>query len=1029
MKRLTSSILAAGLFPLALHAGITPGSKDLGAVWFVGDSITQSNADGDPNGSPRKSLHDLLQANSYSYTFTGHHEVNVDGLPATGGTPATNLYHYHSGISGSVIGNDVSGRVGMTQNLPAHWAGGRLASVKPNVVLVMLGTNDINSDIDRANAPARLATYLDTLFSQPGIGTPTVMVATIPPNRTTAAKPDWVAQFNAALPGIVGAQRALGRDVHFVDQFTPLETNYASLMSADNLHVNAAGNASLASRWFNKIAEIVNGSAASGTGPLRWTGAAVWAETDNSTPAGMAAAANFAGEVLSDDLINAGQPTLVSAVMDKGPFWSVAPGVSAFNDGLGFPADSAAGAYLPATFGGGDVLPFTYTLTLDTSTNRAGYKITSIRSFAGWPQNGSSLANQKYEVLVSHVGDSGFLSLGTYTYTPFRNDNTAEAAASRLVLQGPFGMIATGVDAIRLVFLDHGVNNGNLAIDGTVYHEIDVIGSAVPILATGTSVSAETDNNAAAGYPTATAFSADIVADDLINAGRPSLVSAAWDKTPFFTSDPVNDGDGHPAGSSAGTYLPATFGSGAKLPFTYTAVLNTAGAPLGYQITEVRSFAGWNQNGAALANQKYEMLVRAVGGTEFVSLGTFGYSPFDNASTQEAAASKLVLTPVNGVLASGVDAVRFVVLDHGYNSADSAGSLIDGSVYFEFDVLGAAVAIPDTGGISLAGANVAAETDNNAANGYAIASAYSADILADDLINAGRPSLASASWDKTPFFTSDPVNDGDGHPAASSAGTFLPATFGSGAKLPFTYTARLDLAAAPDGYHITGIRSFAGWNQNGAALANQKYELLVSPVGNAGFYSLGVFNYSPFDNSSTQEAAATKVVLSANDGVLASGVDAVRFVVLDHGYNSADLAASPVDGSVFFEFDVTGTAVAPGFAGWAGGYGIPADEGHDGDLDGISALLEYGLGYSPRASETLPALGSSGATPRIVWPKGAEAAVDPAIRYRVRVSDTLSGWAPPEPGELVETAGSLALDLNIVGPRRFARLEVLRTGP
>ena len=33
-----------------------PTEKDLGAIWFIGDSITQSNADGDANGSPRKSL-------------------------------------------------------------------------------------------------------------------------------------------------------------------------------------------------------------------------------------------------------------------------------------------------------------------------------------------------------------------------------------------------------------------------------------------------------------------------------------------------------------------------------------------------------------------------------------------------------------------------------------------------------------------------------------------------------------------------------------------------------------------------------------------------------------------------------------------------------------------------------------------------------------------------------------------------------------------------------------------------------------
>jgi hypothetical protein len=77
-------VLAALLLLPSARAAITPGSKDLGAIWFIGDSITQSNADGDNNGSNRKSLYDLLRASGYTFSYTGHHTVNVDGLPTTG---------------------------------------------------------------------------------------------------------------------------------------------------------------------------------------------------------------------------------------------------------------------------------------------------------------------------------------------------------------------------------------------------------------------------------------------------------------------------------------------------------------------------------------------------------------------------------------------------------------------------------------------------------------------------------------------------------------------------------------------------------------------------------------------------------------------------------------------------------------------------------------------------------------------------------------------------------------------------------
>jgi hypothetical protein len=244
---------------LAQPTGITVGSKNIGAVWFIGDSITQSNADGDANGSPRKALYDLLLANGYSFSFTGHYTDNVDGLPTTGGTADTNLYQYHSGISGSVIGSDISGRVGMTQNTPSFWTSGRLATVKPNVILIMLGTNDVDQNIDLANAPARLTTLVNTIYAQPGVGTPCVFVASIPPNRTNVPDdPTHTATFNAAVPGVVSAQRSLGRDVRFVDQFTPLESAYATAMAGDNLHTNTTGNATLARQWFNAIDAVAN---------------------------------------------------------------------------------------------------------------------------------------------------------------------------------------------------------------------------------------------------------------------------------------------------------------------------------------------------------------------------------------------------------------------------------------------------------------------------------------------------------------------------------------------------------------------------------------------------------------------------------------------------------------------------------------------------------------------------------------------------------------------------------------------------
>ena len=230
-------------------------NKDFGAIWFVGDSITQSNLDGDPNGSPRKSLYDLLVADGVSFSFTGHYRADVDGLPATGATTATNLYQYHSGVSGSCIGLNSKSRTNMTANIAGWWNSGRLAPTRPNIVLIMLGTNDIDLNDNVADAPNRIKTLVDTILSQvgPSDPVPAIFVAQIPPNTGSAAKLQRVIDFNNALPAVITTLRGEGKDVSLVDQFTPINANTAGLMQSDTLHLNSAGNAVLASQWFNAI--------------------------------------------------------------------------------------------------------------------------------------------------------------------------------------------------------------------------------------------------------------------------------------------------------------------------------------------------------------------------------------------------------------------------------------------------------------------------------------------------------------------------------------------------------------------------------------------------------------------------------------------------------------------------------------------------------------------------------------------------------------------------------------------------------
>ena len=146
----------------------------------------------------------------------------------------------------------------MLPKLPAFWNQGRLAKVKPNVILIMIGTNDVGwgYDVNQGEGANRLKTLMDTIYALPGLGTPTIFPANIPPHRRKPRDTANVASFNAAVPGIAADFRAQGKDIHFVDQFGPLDAAYTEDMMPDNLHPNSKGNDVMARQWFNAIASV-----------------------------------------------------------------------------------------------------------------------------------------------------------------------------------------------------------------------------------------------------------------------------------------------------------------------------------------------------------------------------------------------------------------------------------------------------------------------------------------------------------------------------------------------------------------------------------------------------------------------------------------------------------------------------------------------------------------------------------------------------------------------------------------------------
>ena len=112
-------------------------------------------------------------------------------------------------------------------------------------------------------------------------------------------------------------------------------------------------------------------------------------------------------------------------------------------------------------------------------------------------------------------------------------------------------------------------------------------------------------------------------------------------------------------------------------------------------------------------------------------------------------------------------------------------------------------------------------------------------------------------------------------------------------------TAEYHLGTGPKGrgFDITSIRSIASWN--GAGFGNQAWTVEVKPVG-GDYRILHTANYHPLTSQQIDDGGATKVVLRGKSGVLASGIESIKFT-------ASHVAGSVDNAFVWRELDVFGS--------------------------------------------------------------------------------------------------------------------------
>jgi len=179
---------------------------------------------------------------------------------------------------------------------------------------------------------------------------------------------------------------------------------------------------------------------------------------------------------------------------------------------------------------------------------------------------------------------------------------------------------------------------------------------------------------------------------DLINGLAPAAFSGDFAAVELSGGLPVlNNGVygtiTEPGGAPDRTH--AAFGLGGGGSNTGTSVTYNLGAnPLGYNISAIVVYGGWNDNGRD--QQLYTFSYSLIGDAGFITLPVVNFNPAVGANLQTANRSTTTEDALP-FLATGVDAVRFdfpAGVENGYTG------------YAELDVLGVA-AIPEPGALIL----------------------------------------------------------------------------------------------------------------------------------------------------------------------------------------------------------------------------------------------------------------------------------------------------------------------------------------
>ncbi|HZO26786.1 MAG TPA: SGNH/GDSL hydrolase family protein [Chloroflexota bacterium] len=189
----------------------------------LGDSLTDGFT---VDGGYRIDLWTMLTFADQSFDFVGSRH---NGVPALGDK-------HHEGHSGW--------RIDQIAEAATPW----LQAYRPQIVLLMIGTNDMLQNYEVNAAPSRLSALIDQIRT--AVPDAAIVVSSLPRVSNLEAL-GRIQAYNSQIPGIVASK---GSKVSYVDAYTAIE---AAHLAVDGVHLTHNGYGKLATVWYPTVLALV----------------------------------------------------------------------------------------------------------------------------------------------------------------------------------------------------------------------------------------------------------------------------------------------------------------------------------------------------------------------------------------------------------------------------------------------------------------------------------------------------------------------------------------------------------------------------------------------------------------------------------------------------------------------------------------------------------------------------------------------------------------------------------------------------